>query len=135
MRREGVAECEVAKWPGRSKVKRGYFLVVILGCLQVRAENEEGEVQGKRMKTDAERSKVRGWQAGMEWRGPGFGLEGERRVRRTQKCGGGLSESGVGRRRKRDGKMRKDVLEQSVTTKLREKMRGIDGAFVLGGRG
>lgn len=66
--------------------------------------------------------------------GPGFGLEGERRVRRMQKCGGGLRESSVGRRRKRDGKMRKDVLEQSVTTKLREKMRGIDGAFVLGGR-
>lgn len=82
---------------------------MLLGYLQVRAENEEGKVQRER--TDAERSKAGGWQAGMkwrgpgfglEWRGPGFGLEGGRKVKRRQKCGGGLRERGVGRRTKRD---------------------------------
>lgn len=32
-------------------------------------------------------------------------------------------------------RMRRDVLEQSVTIKFSEKMRGVDGAFALGGRG
>lgn len=45
-------------------------------------------------------NKAEWWQAGIEWKGSRIGLEGGRRVRRSQRCGGGLKERGVGRRRK-----------------------------------
>lgn len=47
-------------------------------------------------------NKAEWWQAGIEWKGSRIGLKGGRRVRRRQRCEGGLKERGVGRRRKRD---------------------------------
>lgn len=47
-------------------------------------------------------NKAEWWQAGIESKGSRIGLEGGRRVRRRQRCGGGLKERGVGRKRKRD---------------------------------